>query len=605
MDRRNCSRFWGADERPSQACRANSKKSFLFRASAVFLLAGAAFAGQATPPKVSRDFKDKDPQALLDVIVQFRESPTEAVQARLKKHGADHKADLTSIKGAVFSIKAKDVGALAQDQDVEYITPDREVRGSLDYAIPAIGADIAAGNGWTGKAVGVVLIDSGINKQPDLMNYARSSSRIVYQKSFITGTPTAADQYGHGTHVAGVLAGNALQSTGTTFTRQFRGSAPEVNIINFRVLNTQGSGNESNVIAAIDEAIKLKAQYNIRVMNISLGRPVFESYTKDPLCRAVERAWQAGIVVVVAAGNEGRNNQAGTSGYGTIASPGNHPLVITVGAMKDKDTETRADDEIASYSSKGPTLIDRVVKPDLVAPGNRLVSLSSSGGSLWKDYSTTVNKIRWTYYQKTTNNDFSSVYYRLSGTSMAAPMVSGAAALMIQKEPSLTPDTVKARLMATASKTFPAFSTATDPVTGQSFTSQYDIFTVGAGYLDAWAALNSTLKVPAGRNAASPVARFDPATKSVLIVNSVNTVWVDSAVWGESAIWGNSAVWGSNVWVNGSSAVWGESAIWGDSAVWGDSTRQGYSAVWGESAVWGSTNKTTAESAGQLINGEK
>src|SRR6202007_895655 len=147
-----------------------------------------------------------------------------------------------------------------------------------------------------------------------------------------------------------------------------------------------GHGTDSAVINAIQTAIRLKSQYNIRVINLSLGRQVFESYTLDPLCQAVEQAWKAGIVVVVAAGNQGRNNSAGTNGYGTIAAPGNDPYVITVGAMKTMGTPSRTDDLIASYSSKGPTLFDHVVKPDIVAPGNRVVSLLASTATLPATY---------------------------------------------------------------------------------------------------------------------------------------------------------------------------------------------------------------------------
>ena len=131
---------------------------------------------------------------------------------------------------------------------------------------------------------------------------------------------------------------------------------------------------------------------------MSLGRPVRESYTKDPLCQAVEKAWKAGIVVVVAAGNEGRFQS--TSGYATITSPANDPLVITVGAMKTMATASRADDLIASYSSKGPTLIDHVVKPDIVAPGNRVISLVASKSQVVSS-STAANKILYSYYQNT------------------------------------------------------------------------------------------------------------------------------------------------------------------------------------------------------------
>src|SRR6202021_2313519 len=138
---------------------------------------------------------------------------------------------------------------------------------------------------------------------------------------------------------------------------------------------------DSEVIAAINQAISLKSKYNIRVINLSLGRGVYESYKLDPLCRAVEKAWQNGIVVVVAAGNNGR--YLPTSGYGTVTAPGNDPYVITVGAMKPMGTPERSDDLIASYSSKGPTFIDHIVKPDIVAPGNLLVSPEIPGTTLY------------------------------------------------------------------------------------------------------------------------------------------------------------------------------------------------------------------------------
>ena len=186
------------------------------------------------------------------------------------------------------------------------------------------------------------------------------------------------DVYGHGTHVAGIVGGSAVVSTGPSYTRTFRGIAPKAQLLNLRVLDPSGHGVDSAVIQAIDRAIELKSTYNIRVLNLSLGRSIHESYTLDPLCQAVERAWRSGIVVVVAAGNNGRDNSMGTKGYATITSPANSPFAITVGAMKDMRTTARGDDLIASYSSKGPTLLDHVVKPDLVAPGNVIVSALAS-----------------------------------------------------------------------------------------------------------------------------------------------------------------------------------------------------------------------------------
>src|SRR5262249_19243493 len=196
--------------------------------------------------------------------------------------------------------------------------------------------------------------------------------------SFVPGDPSTSDAYGHGTHVAGIIAGNG-RSSQSGYAQQYVGLAPNANIINLRVLDATGAGADSQVIAAIQRAVQLRNTYNIRVINLSLGRGIFETYSFDPLCEAVENAWRAGIVVVVAAGNAGRDNSNGKNGYGTIEAPGNDPSVITVGATNTQGTPDRVDDTIASYSSKGPTARDHVVKPDLVAPGNRVVSLESPG----------------------------------------------------------------------------------------------------------------------------------------------------------------------------------------------------------------------------------
>ena len=377
--------------------------------------------------------------------------------------------------------------------------------------------------------------------------------------------------------------------------------APGVNLINLRVLDSNGSGTDSAVISAINTAIQLKSKYNIRVINLSLGRPVYESYLLDPLCQAVEKAWNAGIVVVVAAGNDGRNQTQGTNGYATITAPGNDPRVITVGAMKTMGTLSRSDDLVASYSSKGPTLLDHVVKPDIVAPGNRIISLEASKNAVLVSG---ADEIPYSYYQNPFNNAYSVDYYKLSGTSMAAPMVSGAVALMLNKDPSLTPDTVKARLMKTATKSFPTSSTAIDPVTGLIYTSQYDIFTIGAGYLDVWGALNSNDSVPANSTASSPISIFNPVTAAVTVVNDKTTVWGAHAVWGSAAIWGTAAVWGTSTFVDGQAAIWGASAVWGSTAVWGTGGTQGNTTVWGAHAVWGTGSSDTSEAMSLQINGE-
>src|ERR1700751_2242612 len=331
------------------------------------------------------------------------------------------------------------------------------------------------------------MIDSRVISQPDLNQGILLSSRVVYQQSFVPGNSSPIDQFGHGTHVAGLIAGDGLSSTGPLYSKTFKGIAPGANIINLRVLDANGSATDSTVIAAINQAISLKSQYNIRVINLSLGRAVYETYKLDPLCKAVEQAWKSGIVVVVAAGNNGRYQP--THGYATISSPGNDPYVITVGAMKPMGTPPRTDDMIASYSSKGPTALDDIVKPDIVAPGNLLVSLEAPNSTLYN--TVPGNRVPYSYYVNGGSSSSSSSYFTLSGTSMSTGIVSGVVADLLQKSPSLNPDQVKARLMKTAWKSLPASSSVYDPTTGVTYTDQYDVFTVGAGYVDVEAALAS------------------------------------------------------------------------------------------------------------------
>ena len=540
----------------------------------------------ADPPKLSKDLARKDPTALVNVIVQFKQVPSELQHQKVKDKGGVLRSKLDVIRGAQYSLPASALETLMGDPDVVYITPDRPVAASLNYGEPAVNGNISLQYGWDGTGVGIAVIDSGITDHPDLKVPKSSKSRIVYRQSFIPGGTD--DAFEHGTHIAGILAGNGANSSGPQYTATFKGIAPNARLINLRVLDENGQGQDSTVIQAIQEAISLKNTYNIRVINLSLGRPVFESYTLDPLCQAVEAAWQAGIVVVVAAGNNGRDDSLGTNGYATITAPGNDPYVITVGAMKTMGTATRGDDLIASYSSKGPSFIDHIVKPDIVAPGNRIISLLADRSQLEQGYA--ENLVALSYYTVGSSSNSSTSYYKLSGTSMATPMVSGAAALLLQQNPSLTPDQVKARLMKAASKNFPASSIATDPATGVSYTSQYDIFTIGAGYLDTWAALNNTDL--ASGSALSPTAMYDSETGTVYVLSD------SSAIWGISPVWEYSIIWGNSVFATK------RSAVWGNSAPWGNSTTEGFNTIWAtkRSAVWG--NSSSAESLKVTIRGE-
>jgi serine protease AprX len=247
---------------------------------------------------------------------------------------------------------------------------------------------------------------------------------------------------------------------------------------------------------------------------------------------------------------------------------------------------------VASYSSKGPTLLDHVAKPDLVAPGNRIVSLASPGSTLISSLlDLDIQPITTCVLGLLGNNcttGASGKYVRLSGTSMATPIVAGAAALMFQKDPTLTPDTIKARMMKTAWKGYPGSSWGYD-TKGRGYFSQYDVFTIGAGYLDVDAALKSTDVVNGG--AASPIVKYNPATGTATLQNSQSITWGNSITWGSSIVWSNSIVWGGN-------AVISDSIVWGNSIVWGQTGITGNSIIWCNSITWGA-NGISALSDGE------
>ncbi len=507
----------------------------------------------------------------VDSIIQYKTAPTKSELKQLGAYG-QIKKQFVNVNAVSVSLTGAQIKLISQDPNVKYITPNRPTKGSLDITTSTVNANAAWSMGYSGTGIGVAVIDSGIYAHPDLSTSNGTGTRVVYSQSFVPGLD-ASDQFGHGTHVAGIVGSNGKSSTGSAYTRTLKGVAPNVNLINLRVLDQNGAGTDASVIAAIDEAITLKNTYNIRVINLSLGRPVWESYTLDPLCQAAEAAYQAGIVVVAAAGNFGRDNSMDEHGYGTIVAPGNDPYVITVGAMNDMGTASRSDDQIASFSSKGPTPIDNLVKPDLVAPGNGTVSLMSPGSTL---ATTCTSCIVTNSYYQTNGTGNSGTYMRLSGTSMATPVVSGAVALLLQQYPTLTPDQVKARLMKTAQKISTPYVTAYDRWTFAPFNMQSDVFEVGAGYLDIQAALynHDVTSLPA----VSAKALYNSSTHQVSIVRDL------SVVWGSSVVWGDSLVYGTNVIAGVTGA--GLSVLWGSSAIWGmDDGGGGFSVVWGDSLI--------------------
>jgi len=527
--------------------------------------------------KLAPELRELDPAASVDVIIRYNQTPTAFTHTRVASKGGRHHQTFEYINSAHYTVPAASLAELANDPDVVFINPDRKVSATAAAVNPDYGwmgvlqvTNPSDRGPYDGSDIGVAVIDSGIASDRDLSQ--DGDSRIVYSQSFVPGDPSTNDAYGHGTHVAGIVGGNGSKSQGAFY--RVRGVASNVDLINLRVLDAYGASTDAVVIQAINKAIALKNQYNIRVINLSLGRPATASYINDPLCQAVEAAWRQGIVVVVAAGNDGR--QAPTQGYGTIMVPGNDPYVITVGAMNTNGTLDRSDDKMTSYSSKGPTLFDHIVKPDLVAPGNQIFSVLAPNSTLVNLDAAGVVTV-------------GNKYFVLSGTSMATPMVSAAAALLLDQNPHLSPDQVKAKLMRSADKVFPAATcptgatcptqaykatTASDALLGGLYTTYYDIFTVGAGYLNVDNALEDTTPVPWGGSSLSPSVTRDST-------NVVSLMTGSSVIWGSGSSWETSVIWGSST-LSGNSVIWGSSVIWGQSA---DAVQ---SVIWGSSIIWGS-----------------
>jgi len=568
----------------------------------ILLVLVAPLSMLADTSKISPDLQSSTYTGQTQVVVQYAPGTqvtctgilglVDCLVNDIVKLGGTILGQLPLVNGVVALLDHNGIVSLSNQSNVVYISKDRTLTPFFDNAAPAVNASAAWQSNYTGSGIGVALIDSGVNSHPDLLTTGLLPlSRVVYNQSFVPGSSSAADAYGHGTHIAGLIAGSGVSSTGPIYSQTFKGIAPGAQIVNLRVLDANGSATDSTVIAAISRAISLKSTYNIRVINLSLGHAVYESYKLDPLCVAVEKAWKSGIVVVVAAGNNGR--YLPTSGYVTVTSPGNDPYVLTVGSMKPMGTPQRTDDLIASYSSKGPTVIDHVAKPDVVAPGNLLVSTETSNTTLYN--AETSNQIPYSSYIYGGSSSPSKIYFELSGTSMATGVVSGIVADLLQAHPAMTPDQVKARLMKTASKSFPTSSSVYDAPTGITYTSQYDIFTVGAGYVDMAAALAST-ELSSG-TAMSPTAVYNSSTGNVTLTSDSSAVWGTSQAWSGPAVWGstqfvggNAIMWGAGT-TSGSAIMWGATDLSGSAIMWGASNSSGFSTIWSDAIMWGASGQ--------------
>jgi serine protease AprX len=462
----------------------------------------------------------QDPDQIVHVIVQKMADTTDA-EVRASALGGKVTQNLYIINAFAAEISAKAALQLSRVSSVRWVSLDAAMQSSacskcIDTSkltnayISAIRADQVWNNKpyIQGQGIGIAVIDSGVNPNGDLytnMGVNRQVADIRFNSDYNQST---FDGYGHGTHVASIVGGDGSESAG-----KYIGVAPMVNIINVKVSNDDGSASIENVIQGLQWVLENKDTYNIRVLNLSLNSTVAESYHTSPLDAAVEVLWFNGVVVVASAGNKGN---------GAIYPPANDPFVITVGAVDDKGTKSIGDDVLASFSAYGKSE-NGAIKPDLVAPGKniiaRLVNLNMGLASTHP-----ANKV---------NNQ----YFRMSGTSMSAPMVAGAVALLLQDEPTLTPDQVKYRLMSTANKSW----------TGYSATK------AGAGYLDIYAAVNGNSKQSANTGLIPSLLLStgpEPITWGSVGWNSVgwNTVGWNTVGW--NTVGWNTVGWNSDYWDN-------------------------------------------------------
>ena len=564
--------------------------------AAAFLLSADAASAQGRHARLSSDLEERLRTGDVREASVIVTGTCAQVQDLAVLHGLQVKKCLAT--GAVVQVPAGALAALADDPSVDQLSSNYEVMADMAVTNQSIGADLVHEGGWadgigplTGKGIGVAVIDSGVANLPEFLG------RIIATLDFTDDRGTGLDKNGHGTHVAGIIA-----AAGRNRFDETEGVAPGANIISLKVLDAKGRGFAGDVIEAIYWAIANRTRFNIRVINMSLGGPVTQSWRDDPLSQAVESAYLAGITVVASAGNFGKAED-GRPVYGCITAPGNSPFAITVGALNTKGTAFRSDDEVASYSCKGPTMYDHLVKPDLVAPGNKILGLAAPGSTLVREHPELVVSLK------------EGNRLQLSGTSMAAAVVSGAVSVVLDRQAHLSPLAVRGLLQYSAEA------------------SGEGMLVSGTGRLNVLGALSmpqpelappiaGEAQVPSRLLSAARPALMDASGNNILWGNAENILWGNAAniLWGnaENILWGNAAniLWGNAeniLWGNADNILWGNAAniLWGnaDNILWGNAENilwgNAYNILWGnaENILWGNANNILWGNANNILWG--
>ena len=498
-------------------------------------VSGADIARAAAPTPATASAPSRDTEVLVTGAARAVAAGRAVVSDRL---------DLPVIGGFAAAVTDEQRSALValglrvSDNAPVHVTDADWGAGSHDASAvyPQVdGATSAWAGGLDGSGVTVAVVDTGISSTGDL------AGKVVDGYDFSGEGDYRADSFGHGTFVAGLIAGTGAASGGAV-----KGVAPGVNLVSLKVAGADGSSDVIRVIAAIQWAVNHAVADRIRVLNLSLGTDSTQNWRIDPLDAAVEGAWREGLVVTVAAGNQG---SAG------ITKPGDDPYVITVGSTDDATTPGKDDDVIAPFSSTGPTAAG-VAKPDLVAPGAHVVSTRALGSTV--DQTFPASRI-------------DPVYLRGSGTSFSAPQVAGAAALLLQQRPKLTNNQVKGQLTSTASAL---------PDVARS--------AQGAGAVDIAAALAAPTATAANGGLARSDGSGSPAESQGSLRYAARPSGSENSVW-NAAPW-NSTGWTSTGWTNAAWNSTGWTSTGWTSTGW---TSTGWTSTGWTNDAWASTGWTS------------